>query len=150
MRASLFFFLGFAVAACSGNDISIGQNDSGNQGNDSATGNDGSNNGQDSGNPYDSGNQNDSGNPGKDGGTILDAGNDGCTGKVYSFQCGQGVCQGGDSQYCTPYPNQCGMTPLACKCNYNCMCLLANAPPCIQGSLKCQVGGTGALYLSCF
>ncbi len=150
MRASLFFAVGLCLAACSGNDISIGQNDSGNNpGSDSSAGQDGSNNGQDTGTSNDSGNQgNDSGgNPGKDGSVGLDAG---CTGKVFQYQCGQNVCNGGDSQYCSPYPNMCTNTPQACQCNYNCMCLLAHAPPCIQGSLKCSVGSTGALYLSCF
>lgn len=156
MRASLCFglvTLGLCVAACSGNDISIGNNDSGgNPGNDSSTGQDGGD-GQDTGTGMDSGQGQDSGDPGdsggQDSGIVLDSGPDGCTAKVFQFQCGNGLCSGGELEYCSPYPHACKMMPLACKCNYTCACLLQNAPPCIQGSLKCSGGNGNALYLTC-
>jgi hypothetical protein len=158
MRAWLFTFgsVGLLLAACSGNDVSIGMNDSGIPGDDASTGQDG-NTGQDSGNPGMDSSTDDSGNPGKDsgpnpgldGGTSLDGG--GCVPKVFQFQCGQNLCNGGQKQFCSQYPHMCSNIPQACQCNYTCQCLLANIQnPCINMiQVKCSVGGSGALYLSC-
>jgi hypothetical protein len=157
MRALLFSSGVVAVlaVACSGNDVSIGANDSGNpeQQDGAMSSMDGSNGGQDTGVPGDSGRQDDTG-VGKDSGTGQDSGitpDGGCMPKTFNFQCGQGSCQGGETQYCSPYPQTCTSIPQACQCNYTCQCLLANIKnPCLQMIMpKCMVGGTGALYLSC-
>ena len=150
MRASLFtvFSVGFVLVACSGGDISIGMNDSGgpDPSTDAATGGQDGSSGQDSGNPtMDSGTGKDSaGNP--DAGT--DAGM--CMPKIFNFYCANNLCNGGQTQYCSPQTIQhCVGTPVACKCNYTCNCLLANVPPCNQGMLNCSVGQLGELILKC-
>jgi len=156
MRASLFITfgtVGFLLAACGGTDVSIGMNDSGIPGDDGSVGQDGSMTGQDSGSGMDSGRDSDPGmdsgpNPGSDGGTITDGG---CVPKVFQFGCGQNLCVGGQKQYCSAYPSTCTNIPQACTCDYSCKCLLANIQnPCTNMILvKCSVGQSGQLQLSC-
>lgn len=147
MKASLVascFSGAVILVACSGNDISIGMNDSGkgDGGSDASMGSDGQ--------PNDSGNGGDGGN-GMDSGIDSGADSGMCVPKVYSIQCGNGACTA-EANFCfwVKQVPACTPTPAECKCNYTCACILAHLPANNCSTMPSCQGGNGGVSVSCY